>query len=694
MSVTDEIKARLDIVAYIQQSVPLKKAGRSYKACCPFHNERTPSFVVNPDRQTWRCFGACSEGGDIFSFAMKQHGWTFVEALNELGKLAGVEVKPRSPQQKEQDAYRERLRGLVEEAAQFYHEWLFADDANAVNALRYAREQRGFTDETIRQYAIGYAPPGWQNALDHLKLLGYDEADILAAGIATKNEEGGRVYDRFRNRLMIPIRDGRGRIIGFGARVLDPDDIPKYLNSPQTPLFDKSRTLFGLDVARKAIRDSETAVIVEGYMDAIQAHQAGFMNVVAQMGTALTEPQLRQIARSAKKIVLALDSDAAGQSATRRSLEVAQQTLQADFAGRLSVDIRILQIPDAKDPDDLIRESSQLWQELVDGATPVADYVIDMEMTTLSENATVQERETVARRLLPILLASENNLYQKDNIQKLAMRLRIAERDLLALADEQQRIDRARPPRQSIASSDTFEPPEMPPLDYDAMDAPPFDDEFDDVALPNVPSHRPMLVPQSRDGALESDCLRMLFQYPDLFYQANRKFRELAGNDSDLTTGPLNALCADDFSSDDYRALMMVFLAAVEQDDYDLPEFLEENLDRDLLMLLDTVMHDAIDGLRPHLRHGLAADHAALMKDYERLTASLDVETEFVGQVLRLRSRRLQREREELVFLQVESNANQDDDGARVCSWQLSRSMRAKRLIDIELQRLSHSFRD
>src|SRR5690606_19647954 len=439
MSVVDEIKSRLDIVDYIQRTVPLKKAGRYYKACCPFHNERTPSFVVNQDTQSWRCFGACAEGGDIFSFAMKQNGWSFSEALNELAKVAGVEVAPQSPEQRIQTETVDRLRGLLKTIADYYHDRLFdANDPAAVAALAYAREKRGLSVETLKKFGIGFAPPGWQNALEYLTQLGYSEDDVIDAGVATRND-AGRVYDRFRHRLIVPIRDERGRVIGFGARALAPDDQPKYLNSPQTAVFDKSRVLFALDLAGRSIRDSETAVIVEGYLDAIQAHQAGFTNVVAQMGTALTEAQLKRLApRWARKIVLALDADAAGQNATIRGLEVAREALQADYGGRLSVDIRILVIPDAKDPDDLIREAAEGWAALVDEALPVADYAIGVEAGNLPPNASLQEREAVARRLLPILIASENDLYRKDNLQKLALRLRIGERDLLAWAAEQQ----------------------------------------------------------------------------------------------------------------------------------------------------------------------------------------------------------------------------------------------------------------
>ncbi len=294
MSVADEIKARIDIVDYVQKFVPLKRAGKTWKAPCPFHNERTPSFVVNPDTQSWRCFGQCAEGGDVLSFAMKRNGWSFGEALQELGKLAGVEVEKQSPEQRQNSERLDMLRGLMHTAADAYHNALLdAKVEGQPDVLRYTREKRGFSDTTITTFKIGYAPPGWTHMLDHLKTLGYSEADVIEVGLALKNEDSGRVYDRFRNRLIIPIRDERGRVIGFGARALAAEDNPKYLNSPQTALFDKSRTLFGLDTAKTSIRESEVAVIVEGYMDAIQAHQAGFKNVVAQMGTAMTETQLR-----------------------------------------------------------------------------------------------------------------------------------------------------------------------------------------------------------------------------------------------------------------------------------------------------------------------------------------------------------------------------------------------------------------
>jgi DNA primase len=700
MSVIDEVKNKLDIVSYIQQFTALKKAGRSYKACCPFHAEHTPSFVVNPDTQTWRCFGACAEGGDVFAFAMKQHGWSFSEALRELGKSVGVEVEKRTPAQNQRSEHLDTLRGLLQTIADEYHRFLVeSKDADAAAALKYAREKRGLTDETIARFKVGYAPQGWDNALNFLKHLGYKEEDILETGMATRNEQG-RVYDRFRNRLMIPIRDDRGRVVGFGARALDPEDNPKYLNSPQTPLFDKSHLLFGLDAGRRKIRDTKTAVIVEGYMDAIQAHQAGFTNVVAQMGTAMTEHQLKLLAPAlAEKIILSLDSDAAGQSATRRSLEVARQTLQADYAGRLSVDIRILQIPDAKDPDDLIRETPERWQELVSHALPITDYVIEQETADLTPQATVQERQVIARRLLPILRASENNLYTKENLQKLAVKLRISERDLFAWAQEQQKIDAASAPRtptprpaQDVPRDD--DAPDFPEMDYDAVEPPP-DVEGSDGDYPPLrilpatpmrsPSPKIIELPRTRpEVALEASCLRMLFRNPDLLFEVNRKFRTLAGNQAALLNSALSDLCVDDFNHSAYRALMSLLTDAFIQHDLEPIEYIETHLENVLAPEVESLLVDELEGIRPHLRHGLSIDLSSYLKQAD---APKDSHGELVETALRLRKERLNRQIDDIFFLKMDAASSESNYGEL-----LMLSLKARQLIEVELQRsmMSH----
>ncbi len=694
MSVADEIKGRLDIVDYIQRYVPLKRAGRSFKAPCPFHNEKTPSFVVNPDRQSWRCFGSCAEGGDVIKFAQKLHGWSFTEALQELGKLTGVEVRPRTPEQVTQDDRMDVLRGLMHTAMDAYHNALLdlqSDDAAAVR--HYVYEKRGLTLDTISQFKIGYAPPGWTHMLDHLKTLGYSDDQALEVGLAIKNEDSGRIYDRFRNRLMIPIRDERGRVTGFGARALAAEDNPKYLNSPQTPLFDKSRTLFGLDAAKQVIRDTETAVIVEGYMDAIQAHQAGFKNVVAQMGTAMTETQIRLLTRSAKKIILALDSDAAGQNATRRSLETARATLAEDFSGRLSVDIRVLQIPGAKDPDDLIRETPDRWRELVEQALPIADYVIEMETRHLPPNATVQEREAIARSLLPLLLASEDQLYTRDNLQKLALRLRIREQDLLAWGNEQEKIERAKAPRKPAAPPPAAAPP-MPPADLEPLPPPPDWDSDAEWSAPVVTPAAPRKAADIRESGLELQCLRLVVREPMAYYAVNRKLRELAKDNRDLMEDALADWNADDFNHSDLRALMAEFLTALAQDELEPLDYLRLRADYALQISLDVILADDLMGMRNRVRESHVADMQQVWDRNRRTVEAVNAQEQLIEKALRLRARRLQREREDLVFLQMDALNQNDDDLLMRCTRNVKMLNQAQQLLDAELRQFASRLRD
>jgi DNA primase len=407
--VVEEIKSRLDLVTYIGQHVALKKAGRHHKALCPFHSEHTGSFMVSEERQSWKCYG-CGAGGDLFTFAMKFHNWTFPECLEELGKLAGVEVK------RDQQQNHDVLYGILNAAVDLYHR-LLLDWPSAQHARDYV-DSRGLLPETVERFGLGFAPNSWHSITNQLRKLDYKDDDLVKAGVALRNEKG--VYDALRNRLIIPIRDARGRVIALAGRTLDGSE-PKYLNTAESPLFQKGRVLFGYD--RNAVR-GHPAVIVEGYMDVMTAHEAGFTNVVAQMGTSLTEVQAKLLA-DARYIVLALDGDAAGQNATRRSVE------QAVKSGR---DVRIAHVPQGYDPDSLIRLSPPAWAVLIEKAVPVADYLIDHECASLPENATVQEREALARKLLPILVAAESDIYKHANVQKLALALRLPEAPLMALA--------------------------------------------------------------------------------------------------------------------------------------------------------------------------------------------------------------------------------------------------------------------
>jgi DNA primase len=413
MSVIEEIKDRLDLVSYVQNTVTMKKAGRNYKANCPFHNENTPSFVVSPEKQTWRCYGACAEGGDIFAFAQKQHGWTFPEALRELGKLAGVEIK-----QSYKSKRTEHLLGILEHVAESYNKLLMLWD-KAQHCRDYLTG-RQFADETIELWQLGYAPPGWETASRKLLDLGYQREDLIAAGICNQNDSGN-LYDFFRNRFMIPIHDHRGRVVGFGARRLDETERAKYINSPQSDVFNKSQILFGLDKA-KAIDD--TIVVVEGYLDVIRAHQVGLTNVVGQLGTALTDEQINRLQRKGKRIVVALDGDGAGNTAALHAAE----SLVA-----LEGNIRAAILPEGKDPDDVMSESKALWESIISQSVPIAEYLISERCKGIDLNTPIAEREIIARELLPILLQNENKIYRLDYLQRLSARLRIPEMELSEL---------------------------------------------------------------------------------------------------------------------------------------------------------------------------------------------------------------------------------------------------------------------
>ena len=343
MSVVDDIRDKLDIVEVISNYVPLRKAGRNFKARCPFHTEKTPSFTVSPERQTWRCFGACATGGDIFNFVMRKDNVEFGEALRRLAESAGVEVSSRP---KEQVDLEESLFRVNQEAARFYNEMLMSPEGRA--ALKYLND-RGIDDKAIEEFQLGYSPKGRDRLRTHLSTLDANLGHAAQAGLLRSDDEGN-VRDFFFGRLMVPILDRRGRVAGFGGRSLDGSN-PKYINTPATPIFDKQATLYALDKAASAIREQETAVIVEGYMDVIAAHQNDRRNVVASMGTALTERQVYLVRSLAKTVVLALDADAAGQEATLRSLEASWRAMERRrFGQRQEVALRIAVMPEGRDP--------------------------------------------------------------------------------------------------------------------------------------------------------------------------------------------------------------------------------------------------------------------------------------------------------------------------------------------------------
>ena len=465
MTVTEEIKGRLDLVDIVSESVSLRRSGRNYAGFCPFHqNTRTPSFFVFPETQTWRCFGACAEGGDLFSFVMKKEGWEFKEALKNMADRAGVTLEEAEPVNKERQKAHNKQAGLLQAATDYFHQ-LFLYAPQAEDARQYVA-RRSLHEETIEHFALGFALDSWDACRSHFNMQGYSDQELLAAGLLTENPDKGTKYDRFRNRLMIPIRDVDGRIVGFGARTLEKDGIPKYLNSPQTDLFDKSHLLYGLDSAKRAIREERQAVIVEGYMDVMQAWQAGFQNVVAQMGTALTEHQLRMLKRYTKQFILALDADAAGAKATLRSLQVARETLDRDVEvkfdahglvhheGRLQADIRVITMPEGKDPDNIIQENPEDWPKLVAQAKPVVAYVISVATADLDMND-AKAKTAVAQQVLPLIKDIQDPIERDHYWQLLARTLRIDERAL-------RQIRLPQPPQRTVRREETAVPTKKP----------------------------------------------------------------------------------------------------------------------------------------------------------------------------------------------------------------------------------------
>ena len=359
-----EIKSKLSVVDVVGETVALKRAGASYKGLCPFHTEKTPSFIVSPDRETWHCFG-CGEGGDIFTFLMRRDGLDFREALTRLAEKAGVELSERTARE---DRHRRRLREALEAGIAWYREVLL--QARQAEAARHYLSERGLTDETLDRFAIGYAPNTWDALSRRLIGRGFTNRELTEAGLATPSQRGG-VIDKFRGRVIIPIRDASGRAVGLGGRILPGSDGPKYLNSPAGPLFDKSRTLFGIDLAKTAIRREKRCVIVEGYTDVMAAHQAGFANVVASLGTALTHGQIELATRYADEIALAYDVDLAGEAATQRGL------LEELGPDQSVTKVRVVRIPAGKDPDELIRTDPDAWRQAVVDAKPVIEYFMD-----------------------------------------------------------------------------------------------------------------------------------------------------------------------------------------------------------------------------------------------------------------------------------------------------------------------------
>lgn len=437
MSVFDEIRQKIDIVDVISESVHLQKAGRNFQALCPFHAEKTPSFVVSPERQTWHCFGACATGGDVFSFLMKKENMELGEALRLLAQRAGVTLAPPTIESKAGDERREKHYQTCEAAAQFYHQQLLHSTAGAA-ALQYL-EKRGLTKQTIQDFQLGFNPSTSPGLCAHLQGKGYQKTELIAAGLVSEVERG-EVRDRYPGRLILPIRNERGKVCGFGARALD-NSMPKYINTPQTEIFDKGGLLYGLDRAKTSLRRLNQTIIVEGYMDVLMSHQQGFSQTVASMGTSLTEKQVGLLKKYTKNIILALDADSAGTEATLRAHDAITRAQEENitalvspggmirYENTLDTEIKVLVPPNGKDPDEVIRESIVEWQRLIDGAQPLVDFILET-VAARYDLGQASGKSKAAQELLPFIAEIKDPVRQAHYRQRLARLIRVEETDL------------------------------------------------------------------------------------------------------------------------------------------------------------------------------------------------------------------------------------------------------------------------
>ncbi|GCE10714.1 DNA primase [Tengunoibacter tsumagoiensis] len=474
-SVIETIKTKIDLVDEIGLVVTLQKSGRSLKGLCPFHNERTPSFYVFRESQTWHCFG-CNEGGDVFSFVQKQQGLDFHEALAYLAEKAGVSADAFGPAPSEEDRQvgvaRERLRKLNEEAFLWFHQMLLRSKEGE-QARNYV-QSRGISTDSVIGFGLGYASEQWDGLSRYLLSQGYSEREIVQGGLAREREtsfegSGAGIYDYFRHRLIFPIRDSRGRIIGFGGRALG-DGKPKYLNSPQTLLFEKNTVLYAIDAARDAIKQMGQVIIVEGYVDAIIAHQYGTKQTVACIGSAITEKHILQLKKLTRQVTLALDPDAAGSAATEHGIQEALRSFdrtmvpvplasstgearaskgqpwKSEKTGKfgkqeasprgiirleeqVDAEINVLQLPAGEDPDEVIRRDFSAWLYAVSHPLPLVDYYFVVKTAELNLREPAGKTEA-AKRLLPVIGTISDRIKRDAYIRKLANLIKIDEQSL------------------------------------------------------------------------------------------------------------------------------------------------------------------------------------------------------------------------------------------------------------------------
>lgn len=412
MSDIDEIKSRLNIVEIISERIPVKKAGRNFKALCPFHGEKTPSFVISPDRQSFRCFG-CGKGGSAFDFLMLYDHVDFSEALETLAERAGVKLEHR-PTDTPQAQLKQKIYEANHLASEYYHYLLTKH--NVGESARMYLKNRGVSDKSIKTFTLGYSANDWDGLLTYLRKKGYDDKLLETAGLVIPGSRGH--YDRFRGRVMFTLKDHRGNVVGFAGRVMDPNaKEAKYINTSETPVYTKSKVLYGLDVTRDAIQKANEAVVMEGELDVISSFQAGISNVVAIKGSAVTEEHARLLRRYTERLVFALDSDIAGDAAARRGIDIAEHS---------GFDMRVVEMPAGKDPDEAARENPALLKKAIKQAVPIYDYFLSSSMKRFDATSSFGKKK-ISEELLPVLVKIENPIVQGHYVRAVAAALSLSD---------------------------------------------------------------------------------------------------------------------------------------------------------------------------------------------------------------------------------------------------------------------------
>ncbi|MCR4279671.1 MAG: DNA primase [Candidatus Zambryskibacteria bacterium] len=408
----ETIKERLDIAEVVSGYLKLEKAGQSYKARCPFHNEKTPSFFVSPGRQSFYCFG-CGAKGDIFTFVEQVEGLDFRESLKLLAEKAGVELSRHSEESKEKKGEKDRILEVLEDATKFFEKMLGAN-ASAQDYLK----SRGISEASIGDWRIGYAPAEWRSLYGHLREEGHSEELLVKAGLIKKVEAGSgkNPYDVFRDRLIFPLKDASGRVIAFSGRALAKETEPKYLNSPDTPVFTKHEVLYGLDKAKDKIRRKDYAILVEGQMDLVLSHQSGVDNTVASSGTAFTQAHLERLKKLSKRIILAFDGDSAGEKAALKSAELALS---------LGLEVKIAKLPEGSDPADMASKDASSWKEVLRQAKPAIEHFLDLILGVESDQR--KQGLAIKQEILPLITLLESSIERSHFISLIAKRTGIRE---------------------------------------------------------------------------------------------------------------------------------------------------------------------------------------------------------------------------------------------------------------------------